>query len=196
VTRTSSRAALALVAMLAVAACGDDDDDDTAAETTTAAAATEAAAATTAAPADTEAAATTTPADTEAPGTTAADGTTPAAGEATVATAESELGTILVDGEGLTLYMFMPDNQGPSSCEGDCLAAWPSLTGPATAGEGVDESLLGTAARPDDGTEQVTYNGWPLYYFAQDSAPGDVNGQGVGDVWFVVDPAGEPIPVS
>ena len=110
-----------------------------------------------------------------------------------MATAENELGTILVDGDGLTLYMFAPDAQGPSQCEDDCLAAWPSLTGPATAGEGVDEALLGTAARPDDGTEQVTYNGWPLYYFAQDSAPGDVNGQGSNDVWFVVDPTGTPI---
>ena len=94
-----------------------------------------------------------------------------------MATAESDLGTILVDGEGLTLYLFMPDAQGPSTCEGDCLAAWPALVGPATAGEGVDESLLATATRADDGSEQVTYNGWPLYYFAQDSAPGDVNGQ-------------------
>jgi predicted lipoprotein with Yx(FWY)xxD motif len=110
-------------------------------------------------------------------------------------TGETDLGTILVDAEGLTLYLFAPDAQGPSTCEADCLSAWPALAGPATAGEGVDESLLGTATRPDDGTEQVTYNGWPLYYYAQDNAPGDVRGQGVGDVWFVVDPAGEPVPV-
>ena len=108
-------------------------------------------------------------------------------------TAESDLGTILVDGDGLTLYLFVPDDQGPSTCEGDCLAAWPALAGPATAGEGADEALLGTAARADDGTDQVTYNGWPLYYFAQDSAPGDVNGQGVGDNWYVVDPTGNAI---
>ena len=108
-------------------------------------------------------------------------------------TAEGDLGTFLVDGEGMTLYVFMPDAQGPSTCEDDCLAAWPALAGPATAGEGADESMLGTAARPDDGSEQVTYNGWPLYYFAQDAAPGDVNGQGVGDVWYVVDPTGNAI---
>ena len=111
-------------------------------------------------------------------------------------TADTELGTILVDGEGLTLYMFVPDAQGPSTCEDECSASWPALAGPATAGEGADEALLGTATRADDGTDQVTYNGWPLYYFAQDSAAGDVNGQGVSDVWFVVDAAGEPIPVS
>ena len=108
-------------------------------------------------------------------------------------TAETDLGTILVDGQGHTLYMFMPDNQGASTCTGDCLGAWPALLGPATAGEGVDESLLGTAARPDDGTEQVTYDGWPLYYFAQDAAPGDTFGQALNDVWYVVDPAGAPI---
>ena len=111
-------------------------------------------------------------------------------------TTEGDLGTFLVDGEGMTLYVFMPDAQGPSTCEDDCLAAWPALAGPATAGEGADESLLGTAARPDDGSEQVTYNGWPLYYFAQDAAPGDVNGQGLNDVWYVVDPTGNAIDDS
>ena len=68
------------------------------------------------------------------------------------------------------------------------------MAGPATAGEGADEAMLGTAARPDDGSEQATYNGWPLYYFAQDAAPGDTNGQGIGENWWVVDPAtGEAI---
>jgi predicted lipoprotein with Yx(FWY)xxD motif len=108
-------------------------------------------------------------------------------------TAESSLGSILVDGDGMTLYMFMPDNAGPSTCTGECLAAWPALTGPATAGTGADAAMLGTAARPDDGTEQVTYNAWPLYHFAQDKAPGDVTGQGLNDKWYVVDATGKPI---
>ncbi|WP_341359392.1 hypothetical protein V5H98_16930 [Georgenia sp. M64] len=117
-----------------------------------------------------------------------------AAGAATVMTAESDLGTILVDGEGMTLYMFTNDTQdsGESVCEGDCLVAWPPLEGEPTAGEGVDDSLLGTIER-SDGSTQASYNGWPLYYWAQDTAPGDVTGQGVGDVWYVLDPAGEPI---
>ena len=116
-----------------------------------------------------------------------------AAGEASVMTAETDLGTILVDGEGMTLYMFTNDTQdsGESVCEGDCLVAWPPL-GEATAGEGVDEALLGTIER-SDGSTQASYNGWPLYYWAQDTAPGDVTGQGVNDVWYVLDPAGEPI---
>lgn len=117
-----------------------------------------------------------------------------AAGASTVMTAETDLGTILVDGEGMTLYMFTNDTQdsGESVCEGDCLVAWPPLEGEPTAGEGVDESLLGTIER-SDGSTQASYNGWPLYYWAQDTAPGDVTGQGVNDVWYVLDPAGEPI---
>ncbi len=108
-------------------------------------------------------------------------------------TSETDLGTVLVDAAGTTLYMFEPDNQGPSVCEGDCIAAWPALAGPATAGAGVDAALLGTITRADDGTEQVTYNGWPLYHFAQDAAAGDINGQGMNDKWYVVDPTGTPI---
>jgi predicted lipoprotein with Yx(FWY)xxD motif len=60
-----------------------------------------------------------------------------------------------------------------------------------SAGEGIDASLLGTVEHPDG--IQVTYNGWPLYFFADDSAPGDVNGQGVGGVWYVLDPTGNAI---
>jgi predicted lipoprotein with Yx(FWY)xxD motif len=111
---------------------------------------------------------------------------------ATVEVATTELGDILVDGDGRTLYLFLNDDQGPSTCYDDCAANWPPLTTDATAGDGVDTGLLGTAAR-DDGTEQVTYDGWPLYHFVADTAPGDVNGQGVIDRWFVVSPEGEPV---
>jgi predicted lipoprotein with Yx(FWY)xxD motif len=114
------------------------------------------------------------------------------AGEATVATAESDLGTILVDGEGMTLYLFTKDSPGTSVCVDDCLVAWPALEGEPTAGDGVDESLLGSIER-DDGTVQATYDEMPLYYFAQDAAPGDVTGQGVNEVWYVLSPDGEAI---
>ena len=178
----SSRTALAAVALFALgtaaSACGDSDDNSSEATTP---------------PATAAAAATDAPAATRPPQRAPAATDAPAAGGATVMTAESDLGTILVDGNGKTLYMFMPDNQGASTCTGGCLEAWPALLGPAVAGEGADASLLGTAARPDDGTQQVTYNGWPLYYFAQDAAPGDVNGQGASDVWYVMDPTGAPV---
>jgi predicted lipoprotein with Yx(FWY)xxD motif len=99
----------------------------------------------------------------------------------------SELGTFLVDGDGRSLYLFTSDSPGVSSCTGECLAAWPPLL---TEGEPVAEgdaqqALLGTFTR-EDGTVQVSYAGWPLYRYAADAAAGDVNGQGLGDVWFVV----------
>ncbi len=112
--------------------------------------------------------------------------------DATVAVATSDLGDILVDGEGRTLYMFVPDDQGDPTCTDDCAATWPPFEGPATAGEGADGALLATATHPS-GTTQATYDGWPLYYFANDQAPGDTNGQGLNDVWFVLGPDGEPI---
>jgi predicted lipoprotein with Yx(FWY)xxD motif len=124
----------------------------------------------------------------------------PAAGESEAATGgsgeiaveTSDLGDILVDGEGMTLYVFDNDTDENSTCYDDCEANWPPLTGEVTAGEGVDESLLGTSER-ENGDTQVTYAGKPLYYFAGDQAAGDTNGQAVGDIWWVVDAAGEAI---
>jgi predicted lipoprotein with Yx(FWY)xxD motif len=115
-------------------------------------------------------------------------------GPATIQTGETDLGTIVTDGEGLTLYMFGADEDGESTCYDDCAATWPALTvdGEPAAGEGIDDSQLGTTER-DDGTTQVTYAGLPLYYFASDAAPGDTNGQGIGDIWYVVSPEGEAI---
>ena len=116
------------------------------------------------------------------------------AGAATVQTGETDLGTILTDAEGMTLYVFGADENGESTCYDDCAATWPALTieGEPQAGEGADASLLGTTERTD-GTVQVTYAGQPLYYFASDAAPGDTNGQGLGDIWYVSSPEGEPI---
>jgi predicted lipoprotein with Yx(FWY)xxD motif len=117
-------------------------------------------------------------------------------GETEVEAEDSSLGTILVDSKGNTLYVFLNDTGDTSTCTGDCAASWPALVakGEVKAGGGgdVDASLLGTTQR-DDGSMQVTYNGHPLYHFAGDQAPGDTNGQGVGGIWFVVSPAGEPI---
>lgn len=115
--------------------------------------------------------------------------------DVTLEVASSDLGDIVVDGDdGMTLYVFLADESTESTCYDDCEAAWPPLTseGEPTAGEGIDASLLATSERTD-GSAQVTLDGHPLYFFAQDESPGDVNGQGVGDVWFVVSPEGAPI---
>jgi predicted lipoprotein with Yx(FWY)xxD motif len=157
--------------LLVMAACGDDDDDDTATD---------------------EAAQETT--TTEAETTTTAEETTTTAppAAATVALADSTLGQILVDAEGNTLYLFTPDQGGgASTCTGDCASNWPPLTvtGAPVPGDGVDAALLSTTTR-DDGSTQVVYNGHPLYHFSGDTAAGQTNGQGINDVWFVVDAAG------
>ena len=113
---------------------------------------------------------------------------------ATVGVEDSDFGQIVVDAEGQTLYVFLVDEGTESTCYEDCEANWPPLTveGDPVAGEGVDASLLGTTER-EDGSTQVTLDGHPLYYFAADETPDDINGQGVGDVWYVVSPEGEAI---
>ena len=101
------------------------------------------------------------------------------------------LGSILVGDKGMTLYMFTKDKPGKSNCNATCMEKWPPLlaSGAPVAGEGIDPVLLGTAALPD-GSMIVTYNQMPLYYWINDTQPGDTTGQGVGQVWFVVSPAG------
>jgi len=134
------------------------------------------------------------PAATE-PATAAATSASAAAGAAMVNLGKDDkLGSFLVDDKGMSLYLFTKDTPNTSVCYDKCAAAWPPLltTGAPVAGQGVDTSKFGTTTR-QDGSMQVTYNGWPLYYFAKDKAPGDVTGQGVGDVWFVVSAAGEQI---
>jgi|GEM_PF-2612485 len=124
----------------------------------------------------------------------------------------SELGSFLTDAEGRTLYLFVDDAQAvgdlepmssgvrpeAAQCLDDCLVNWPPFLAQdgavtiATDAEGqVDTELLYVA--DVDGRQQVVYNGWPLYYFAADTQPGDTAGQGVGDRWFVVSPEGEMI---
>jgi predicted lipoprotein with Yx(FWY)xxD motif len=113
----------------------------------------------------------------------------PSAAAATVALSETSLGMVLVDAEGKTLYGFTADTAGESTCYDQCATNWPPLLAEDAAsidvGDGLDASLLTTVARTD-GTTQVKYGDWPLYYFAADTAPGDTNGQGVGEVWYVV----------
>jgi predicted lipoprotein with Yx(FWY)xxD motif len=111
------------------------------------------------------------------------------------------LGTVLVDGRGITLYMFANDVRGrPSRCYDICALQWPALVLPAgvsrpVAGSGVKASLVGTSARTD-GSTQITYNGWPLYVWLPDKGPGQATGQALtnaGGLWYVLSPVGSPI---
>lgn len=115
---------------------------------------------------------------------------------ATLQVADSELGEIIVDVDGNTLYMFVPDQEanGEPTCYDDCADAWPAVEAvdDPTVGEGLDQSTVATVERTD-GSTQLTYNDLPLYYFSGDEAAGDTNGQGLNDVWWVLSPDGEPI---
>jgi predicted lipoprotein with Yx(FWY)xxD motif/predicted small secreted protein len=119
-------------------------------------------------------------------------GSSSASAAALLTTADSDLGPIVVDSAGMTVYMFDKDTQGSgaSSCSGQCLVAWPPVVaGSATPQvEGVT-GAVGTITR-DDGTVQATLDGWPLYYWQNDKAPGDTTGQGVQGVWWVLTPDG------
>jgi len=111
----------------------------------------------------------------------------PAAADVSVQVADSPLGQILVDGEGNTLYGFTNDADGTPTCSGDCAGTWPAhlIEGEPAIGEGLDPALFTLVDGADGGT-QLKAGKWPLYRFSGDGAPGDVNGQGSGDVWFVV----------
>ena len=123
---------------------------------------------------------------TAAPATEAPASEAPAAAGTTVALGTTSLGEVLVDGKGMTLYMFTADADGKSACSGDCLASWPVLAGEGvTPGAGLDAADFGTITR-DDGSSQVTFFDMPLYTFVGDKAPGDVTGQGVGGKWYVL----------
>jgi predicted lipoprotein with Yx(FWY)xxD motif len=119
-----------------------------------------------------------------------------AAADATIALATNALGEIIVDAEGKTLYAFTPDSAGESTCYDDCATAWPPLivtdAAAISAGAGLDATKLTTIDRTD-GTKQVKYGDWPLYYFANDASAGDTMGQGLFEKWYVVDAAGELI---
>ncbi len=124
-----------------------------------------------------------------------------------------EYGSYLSDGQGRTLYLFVNEEEGQGEsavemddqgvnltavpCTEDCLQAWPPFLsqGDPQAGEGMDASLLKTVTR-DDGTSQVVYNGWPLYYFSQDQKAGDILGQDIhsfGGTWYIVSDKGEKV---
>ena len=101
---------------------------------------------------------------------------------------DTEFGPVLTDGDGFTLYFFAEDVEGNSLCNGNCAGAWPAFfTEEIEVGTDLDKADFATIER-EDGSKQTTFKGWPLYYFAQDENAGEINGDGLGDVWFVGKP--------
>jgi predicted lipoprotein with Yx(FWY)xxD motif len=130
---------------------------------------------------------------------TAAASTSVSAGMQISTKAISGLGSVLVNAQGRTLYMFTPDNHAKVTCLSSCASLWPpaklSSGQKATAGGEAKASLLGSDPDPEGGTV-VTYAGWPLYTYAADSGPGTANGQGVsanGGLWYVLSSSGKTI---
>ncbi|HVV10037.1 SCO0930 family lipoprotein [Amycolatopsis sp.] len=104
----------------------------------------------------------------------------------------ADLGQVLTDANGMTLYRFDKDTSRPpkSNCDGACATTWPPVIATGSVDvQGLDASLVGTVTRAD-GTQQVTVNGWPIYRYAKDTAAGQATGQGVGGTWAAVTPAG------
>jgi predicted lipoprotein with Yx(FWY)xxD motif len=194
----SRRLVLVSIALVSLAACGGSTtttatDAPGEATATTAAprsgygapAPTKPAAATTVAPDTTTAAA--------AASTVSAPATTSASASGSLALADTKLGKVLVAANGMTVYLYTKDTSATASvCTGGCATAWPPVTGPLTAGVGIDSTSITTLTGPN-GEQQVAYKGHPLYYFARDNAAGDTLGQNVGGVWFVLDASGAAI---
>lgn len=127
--------------------------------------------------------------------TSGATGSASAAVPVTVATQQVDgVGPVLTTAEGQVLYLFVPDDQRSVTCTDVCAIAWPPVMGTPTAADGsqVQDSLLGTIASPAGG-RQATYNGWPLYTYVGDTAPGQATGQALdanGGLWYAVTSAG------
>jgi predicted lipoprotein with Yx(FWY)xxD motif len=125
----------------------------------------------------------------------------PAGSGDALALRNTSLGTILTDGRGFTVYDFEADQGTTSACFDACAEAWPPVPAPGGAlqvGAGVKKSLVGQTDRAD-GTQQLTYDGRPLYYYAGDSAPGSTTGQGsqsFGAPWYVLRASGQEVKTS
>ena len=125
---------------------------------------------------------------------------TPETGTKISVASNAKLGQILVDGKGMTVYLFVKDTGTTSTCYTSCATIWPPVLtdGAPQAGPGAEASLLGTVTRTD-GKVEVTYAGHPLYYFIKDKSAGDATGQGVngfGALWWVLGPTGAAITTT
>ncbi|MCJ1680975.1 SCO0930 family lipoprotein [Streptomyces sp. APSN-46.1] len=178
IKRGTTLAAVAVVVALTATACGGDDTGAASAAQPVAAASSQAGSGDYGAE--------------NAAGTGKNTGAGSAAGQLAI-TDNEKIGPFLADSAGLTLYRFDKDTAKPpkSNCDGDCAKTWPAVAADdATAAAGMDPALLGEVVR-SDGTKQLTVAGWPAYRFNKDAKPGDINGQGVGGVWFAFAPDGK-----
>lgn len=128
------------------------------------------------------------------PGTSAEQSAPRAVSAQLAAATVGDLGQVVTDSNGMTLYRFDQDTANPPAthCVGQCAVKWPPalVSGDGTVTlKGIDKSLVGTVTRPD-GSKQLTLHGWPLYRYGSDAAPGDAKGQGVGGTWFAATPQG------
>lgn len=121
--------------------------------------------------------------------------TTTAAEMSGIHATDTDLGSILVDTDGFTLYVFTNDTDGTSTCNDACADLWPPIPADTAIGSDLDSAMFGTTTRAD-GSEQLTVNGMPLYLYTPDTQPGDTNGQGLNGVWFVVDGSGSMIEAA
>ena len=128
-------------------------------------------------------------------GPAATNGSETSTSGAELSVASSDLGDIVVDGKGMTVYVFDKDTQGTdkSACDGACADLWPAVTTQSDSPK--LDGVTGTVGTIEalDGGKQVTLDGWPLYTYAKDTAAGDVTGQAFNDVWWVVSPSGQKI---
>ena len=173
----------AILASLAFVACGEDDEEMSAAEAPAAEASADEATAAEDATADED------PSKQGQGGGGGKPGTT-------IATGDSQFGEILFDGDDRAIYLFDKETSNTSECYGDCAEAWPPVLteGDPRPGGGADAKLLGTTER-DDGSTQVTYDGHPLYFYADDPV-GEVlchNVDEFGGLWLVLEPSGEAV---
>jgi predicted lipoprotein with Yx(FWY)xxD motif len=108
---------------------------------------------------------------------------------------DSPLGDIVVDGDGMTVYVFDEDTAGAdsSACTGECAMLWPAVTTTAGTPEVVDVTGTVGTITGTDGDTQLTLNGLPLHTYLPDARQGDMTGQGVDRQWWVVSPSGEKI---
>lgn len=140
------------------------------------------------------------------PGSTGGSGSSPGSTQAaqksggqTVRTGDTEYGDVLVDANGMTLYVFDADSPGTSNCTGSCLQYWPAAKASGTVSHSSDVTAKLSTITRDDGTTQLTVNGWPAYTYAADSGPGKATGQGTnlsGGLWWVISPSGSKITTT